>query len=94
MSEHCRTCRCADDWPELPTHQIEVPVLDQIRHRKVFGPPMTSGPVRLGGSEPKAIVAETREFVVYRTWSANGVDLGEKCLPKKAFETEFERRPQ
>lgn len=93
MTEHCRTCRCTDTWPELPTQQLEVPVLGQIRHRRVYGPPLTGGGlVRLGGSEPKAIVAETREFVVYRTWSARGVDLGEKCIPRAEFEKEFERR--
>lgn len=92
MSEHCRTCRCVDDWPELPVNQPAVPVLDQIRERKVYGPPMTTRPVRAGGAEPKAIVAETREYVVWRVWSANGADLGEDVLPRAAFEQRFERR--
>lgn len=84
MTLHCRTCSCTDEWPELPTQQPAVPVLDQIRHRKVseIG----------GGSEPKAIVAETRDFVVYRVWSAKGEDLGESVPPKVEFEQRFERR--
>lgn len=93
MTEHCKTCRCTDEWPELPTSAPAVPVLDQIRERRVVGPPLTSGPlIRIGGSEPKAIVAETREYVVWRVWSSRGVDLGEDVLPKAAFEERFERR--
>lgn len=84
--------RCVDDWPELPVNQPAVPVLDQIRHRKVYGPPLTADPIRKGGAEPKAIVAETREFVIYRVWSSTGKDLGESCLPKAEFEEQFERR--
>lgn len=70
--------------------QPAVPVLDQIRNRKVTE--VAGKLVRLGGSEPKAIVAETKQFVVYRVWSATGKDLGERCSSKANFDEEFERR--
>lgn len=84
--QHCSTCRCTDDWPELT--KPEYPVGQQIRCRKVT----EIGLVRLGNSEPKAIIAETKDYVIFETWSAGGKSLGERCLPRGEFEDNYERR--
>ena len=76
------------EWPELP----EGATGQQVRYRHISHQPATSRPVRLGGLEPKAIVAETESWVIYRVWDRSGRDLGERCCPKPEFETEFERR--
>lgn len=90
MSEHCATCSCVDVWPGLPEGFDGT----EIRSRKVFGPPMTTRPVRLGGAEPMMIVFESRDFVIYNIWSSKGEDLGEKIVTKEEFEAQFERRTQ
>lgn len=79
-----------DRWP-LPPLMAELSQGQLIRERKVVMPPMTSRPVRPGGAEPKVIVAETREFVVYRVWSSKGEDLGERVLSKAEFDETYER---
>lgn len=86
----CTAVPPADDWaaPPLPG---EIRTGQLIRHREIFvnGDRRT----RLGGMEPKVIVAETRDYVIYRIWAYGGRDLGEKCLPRDEFEAKFERGP-
>jgi len=77
-----------DKWLELPEGETG----QQIRHRKTFDG--AEGRYRLGGAEPKAIVAESRNWVIYRVWSHDGRDLGEHICPKPEFERKFERRPE
>jgi hypothetical protein len=77
-------------WPELPPGVSGT----QIRYRKIHMPPMTSGPVRSGGAEPKVITAETRQHVIYHVYSSGGRDLGERCMKRAEFETEFERKEE
>lgn len=77
----------------LPPQAVQVTEGQLIRHRKTFEPPITSERARLGSDEPKVIVAETRGFVVYRTWAGDGRDLGESCVSRDEFEREFERGP-
>lgn len=78
-----------DEWAMPPTAPM---VSGQvIRHRSIIRPPVTSVPVRTGGEEPKVIVAETREWVIYRVWSSKGVDLGERAMKLDDFDTTFER---
>lgn len=74
----------SDAWPELPK---DAPDGVQVRYKVV------PGGVRRGGAEPKVVVAETEQFVVYRVWSSYGRDLGERCMPRGDFEAEFERCP-
>lgn len=79
-----------DSWPMPPgLPQMETGQL--IRSRKITEPPMTSRQVRLGGAEPKVIVAETREYVIFRVWSSRGADLGEQCMRRDEFERDYER---
>lgn len=77
----------------LPPQAVQVTEGQLIRHRRMFNSSPTSGGVRVGGSEPKVIVAETRQFVVYRTWADDGRDLGESCVSRDEFDQEFERGP-
>jgi hypothetical protein len=88
VTEHCKTCTCVDTWPGLPDGHDGI----EIRSRKIYLPPMTTRPVRDGGAEPKMIVAETGQWVIYRVWSSKGQDLGELISPRPAFDAEFERR--
>lgn len=61
----------------------------QIRHRKIIG-----NNVRLGGGEPKVIVAETDEWVIYAVHSGgrNSRFITENAVRKEQFENEFERK--
>lgn len=77
-----------DTWPTLPDGVTGT----QIRYRKILTPPMTTKPVRLGGSEPKVIVVETEKYVIWRVFSSSGRDFGEHCTERPEFESEFERR--
>lgn len=73
-----------DDWPMPPvTPRLKMGQL--IRYRK------TAQGTRFGRSEPKVIVTESREFVIYRVWSSDGKDLGERAVDKGAFEEHYER---
>lgn len=72
-----------DHWPPLPDGVTGT----QIRCRRIIGR------VRLGGAEPKVIVAETERNVIYRAYGANGQFLFERAMAADEFEQEFERRP-
>ncbi len=88
-TEHCRACMCVDMWPPLPAGVTG----QQIRNRKIYAPPGTGRAVRVGGGEPKVIVAESRTFVIYETFSAkDGKSLGEHVAPRAQFEEHFERK--
>jgi hypothetical protein len=78
-----------DKWAMPPTTPMATGQV--IRERKIYKPPMTSVPVRAGGAEPKVIVAETREWVIYRVWSSKGEVLGEHAMKLDEFEERFER---
>lgn len=58
-----------------------------IRYKKIV-----SG-VRLGGNEPKRIIAETEQYVIYKVSSNKGKDLGEHCISRDEFNESFERIP-
>lgn len=60
---------------------------DKIRYKKI-----TRG-VRLGGAEPKRIEYLGDEWVIYRTWSSKGSDLGEYAVTREEFERDFELVP-
>lgn len=78
-----------DEWPALPEGVKGV----QIRHRKIFGFSMASDPgVRLGAAEPKVIVAETDQWIVYAIYGADGRYLGERTHLRSGFQEFFERR--
>lgn len=75
-------------WTPLPQGVVGT----QIRHRKIVG-----DNVRLGGGEPKVIIAETIEWVVYAVFSGPGPShsgrfICEKAVPRSEFEEEFERK--
>lgn len=78
-----------DEWVMPPTAPLASGQV--IRGRSIVRPPITSAPVRTGGACPMVIVAETREWVIYRVWSAKGVDLGERAMRLDDFEEQFER---
>ncbi len=79
------------DWWAKPPTAPGMRMGQLIRERKVVYPPAVTQPTRLGGAEPKVIVAETRAYVIYRVWSKKGEDLGEHCLSKAEFDAKFER---
>lgn len=75
-------------WIPLPDGVTGV----QIRHRKIV-----DNRVRYGGGEPKVIVAETAEWVIYAVFSGPGPGttgrfIKEIAAPRDRFEEEFERK--
>ena len=75
-------------WIPLPQGVVGT----QIRHRKIVG-----NDVRLGGGEPKVIITESIEWVIYAVFSGPGPgDTGrfikEIALPRDRFDEEFERK--
>lgn len=78
-----------DGWHDLP----EGVTGTVVRCRKVFGPPMTTEPTRLGGDEVYVILAETDAYVIYGAWSREGEKIREDCLRRERFEEVFERKP-
>lgn len=71
-----------DVWPPLPDGVTGT----QVRCRQF------AVGVRLGGAEPKVLVAETENYVIFKIWSSNHEDLGERVLTKVEFDDKFERR--
>lgn len=88
MNNDAYTPMPTEYWPPLPDGATG----QQIRRRKIVE--ISGKVIRVGGLEPKAIIAETNRFVIYRVWSESGRDLGERCLELTEFEEEFERRPE
>jgi len=72
----------SDEWPPLP----EGVTGTQVRCRQF------AVGVRIGGNEPKVILAETEDYVIFKIWSSNDEDLGERVLTKMDFDEKFERR--
>lgn len=77
-----------DTWPTPPAGTEG----QQVRYRKILGPPTTASRVRIGEAEPKVIVAESAKYVIYQIFSHDGRDLGERVLARTEFDSGFERR--
>lgn len=77
-----------DPWLPLPAGVTG----QQVRHRKIIGPPTTAKPVRLGGAEIYVILAETPEHVIYVAYSQSGKRYEEKVMQAAEFEETFERK--
>jgi hypothetical protein len=60
---------------------------DQIRSSRMFDG------VRIGGKEPKRLEFYGEKWVVWRTWSSKGEDLGESCTSRENFDEQFELVP-
>lgn len=66
---------------------------DKIRHKKICDVGVGRPGVRLGGKEPKRLEFYGENWVIWRTWSSKGEDLGESCTSRGNFDNEFERAP-
>lgn len=79
-----------NDWPTPPgTRPLRTGQL--IRYKQTFRE--GGKEYRVGGLEPRIIIAETPGYIIYNVWTSGGAFLSEEAITREEFNQKFERGP-